>query len=72
MKTVLIGGPGHLTSVEAEAGLQVYELPRADQVHRYRRKLWFDDTGTSVRAFFVHPDLSDGESHALIMMHVAP
>ena len=72
MQMVLIGGPGHLLSVEAEPGAQVYDLPQPDQVHRYRRKLWLDEGGTSVRAFFVHADLSSGESEALMMMHVAP
>jgi len=69
MKTILLGGPGHLTGVDADAGVQFHDWSDAHQVHRYSRKLGLDGSGTSVRAFFVHQDLSDGEAQALIMMY---
>ena len=72
MKTLLIGGPGHLRVVEADGTAQTFEWRQAGQVHRYCRKAGLDRDGHSARAFFVHPDLSEGEAAALIMMAVHP
>jgi len=41
-------------------------------LHHYVRKHWPVEAHVSARAFFVHPDLSDGESEALIRLYLGP
>jgi hypothetical protein len=72
MKTTLIGGPGHLREVEADATAQVFEWPEQDGLHRYQRRHGLADDGRTVQAFFVHPDLSPGEAEALMLMQIHP
>ena len=70
LKTVLIGGPAHLRAVEVPPEAQSVTLALGSQQHSYRRMPWFDASAAMVRTFFVHPDLSEGEATALIMMQV--
>ena len=70
LKTVLIGGPAHLRPVEVPTEAQTVTLALGSQQHAYRRMPWFDASAAIVRTFFVHPDLSEGEATALIMMQV--
>jgi hypothetical protein len=72
LKAVLIGGPGDQQAVQTAAGAQTYQLQVADGLHHYVRKHWPVEAHVSARAFFVHPDLSDGESEALIRLYLGP
>ena len=69
-KTVLIGGPAHLRAVEVPSDAQSITMALDGRQHAYRRLPWFDASTGTVRTFFVHPDLSEGEAAALIMMQV--
>jgi len=72
MKTLLIGGPGHLNTVDAPPDAQHIDWPSPDGPHRYERRTSMDDSGTTVMAFLVHTDLSEGEAAALIRMQMHP
>ena len=71
-QTLLIGGPGHLQAVPDSTDAVSHDWADGSTVHRYRRRTWMDDSGQIVRAFYVHPDLSDGEAQALIRMQMHP
>lgn len=72
LKAVLIGGPGDQQAVQTAAGAQAYLLQAVDGLHHYVRKHWPVDAHASAQAFFVHPDLSDGEAEALIRLYLGP
>jgi hypothetical protein len=72
MKTMLIGGPGHLLEVDAEPGTQHYDWAAANERHRYSRRYCLLDDGQTQRAFLVHVDLSPGEADALMLMQARP
>jgi hypothetical protein len=72
LKAVLIGGPGDQQAVQTAAGAQSFQLQAFDGAHRYVRKHWAVDEHANAQAFFVHPDLSEGEAEALIRLYLGP